>query len=65
MHVDAGEIRGRAARTLEERIGPARIADTAGLEVTARDLPGGPQPFEVAVDGTFAPTRPGEWWGAP
>ncbi len=65
MHQDAGEIRGRAARTLEERIGPARISATAPLEVTARDLPGEPQPFDAAVGGGFAPVSPGTWWGSP
>ncbi|HET6824393.1 MAG TPA: glycoside hydrolase family 38 C-terminal domain-containing protein [Amnibacterium sp.] len=65
MHLDAGEIRGRAARTLEERIGPARISATAPLEVTARDLPGEPQPFAAAADGEFGPVPPGSRWGSP
>ncbi|MGN6741825.1 MAG: alpha-mannosidase [Amnibacterium sp.] len=65
MHVDAEEIRGRARRALDERIGPARAAEAVPLEVTARDVPGEPVPFADALAGPFAPVLPGERWGVP
>ena len=65
MHVDAAEIRGRAARALQERIGPARTPEAVPLTVTARDVPGEPVPFAAALDGAFEPVAAGAWWGSP
>src|SRR3954470_3952434 len=65
MHVDDGEIRARARRTLEQRIKPLRHPERIALDVTAADVPGEPIPFAEAVGLPFRDLPCGERWGTP
>jgi len=63
MHLDPQRVIDRARRVLTERVWPAAEVATAPLRVTARALPGEPEPFDRATDGAFAPFQVGDPWG--
>jgi alpha-mannosidase len=48
---------------LDERVWPAVEARTAPLQITARQLPGEPEPFDQATAGTFEAFEAGSAWG--
>src|SRR5215469_11601983 len=63
MHLDPQRVIDRTRRILTERVWPAAEVATVPLTVTARPLPGEPEPFDRATDGEFVPTRVGDPWG--
>jgi len=63
MHHDPQRVIDRTRRVLAERVWPAAEVAIAPLHVSARALPGEPEPFERATDGAFQPARVGDPWG--
>ena len=63
MHLDPQRVIDRTRRVLTERVWPAAEVAAVPLTVTARALPGEPEPFDRATDGAFTPFRVGDPWG--
>lgn len=65
MHRDIANLPQRIHVTIQERLLPLLHVERVPATVTARVLPGEPEPFEDAIDGEFSSFDPGTWWGLP
>lgn len=67
MHDQSGRILARTRRLLDERVRPSAEVAHLPLDISARDLPGEPEPFGDVVTKEFLPfSAPGPWgpqWG--
>jgi alpha-mannosidase len=65
MHSSPQRVIDRANRVLRERIRPATEAASSPLQITARALPGEPEPFAMATAPreAFRPAAIGDAWG--
>ncbi|WP_434809985.1 alpha-mannosidase [Microbacterium sp. bgisy189] len=55
----------RIDRVFGDRLRPAAYRDTAGLELTAWEVPGEPVPFAEAIQESYTPFTVGQAWGKP
>ena len=65
MHNNRELVEARISRFLRDRLTGSIWRDRRPADLTALDLPGEPEPFEVAVAGQFTPFSTGTSWGAP
>ena len=65
MHDNRELVEARISRFLRERLTGSVWRDRRAADLSALDLPGEPEPFEVAVAGQFSPFSAGTAWGAP
>lgn len=63
MHDQSGRILARTHRLLRDRVRPSAEVGSSPLEVTARALPGEPEPFSTAIQGAFQPFAVESAWG--